>query len=76
MSGGAQRGPPAACGPVISTNENPAFAHFDTSHASPFDATASDFKRGIPKEASRESAVGVAYARSYEEPTPGPWGRP
>ena len=57
-------------------NENPAFAHFDTSHASPFDVTASDFKRGIPKETSRESAAEVAYARSYEEPTPGSGDRP
>ena len=52
------------------------FAHFDASHASPFDVTASDFKLGIPKETSRESAAEVAYARSYEEPTPGSGDRP
>ena len=67
---------PRSCCPRISTNENPAFARFDASHASPFDVTASDFKRGIPKETSRESAVEVAYARSYEEPTPGSGDRP
>jgi len=38
--------------------------------------TASGFKLGIPKETSRESAAEVAYARSYEEPTPGSGGRP
>ena len=52
------------------------FAHFDASHASPFDVTASDFKLGIPKGTSRESAAEVAYARSYEEPTPGSGDRP
>jgi hypothetical protein len=67
---------PRSCCPRISTNENPAFARFDASHASPFDVTASDFKRGIPKETSRESAAEVAYARSYEEPTPGSGDRP
>ena len=35
------------------------FAHFDASRASPFDATASGFKRGIPKETSRESSAEV-----------------
>ena len=53
-----------------------AFVDFDASHASLFDVTASDFKRGIPKETSRESAAEVAYARSYEEPTPGSGDRP
>ena len=67
---------PRSCCPRISTNENPAFARFDASHASPFDVTASDFKRGIPKETSRESAAEVAYARSYEEPAPGSGDRP
>ena len=52
------------------------FARFDASHASPFDVIASDFKLGIPKETSRESAAEVAYARSYEEPTPGSGNRP
>ena len=67
---------PRSCCARISTNENPAFARFDASHASPFDVTASDFKLGIPKETSRESAAEVAYARSYEEPTPGSGDRP
>ena len=67
---------PRSCCPRISTNENPAFARFDASHASPFDVTASDFKLGIPKGTSRESAAEIAYARSYEEPTPGSGDRP
>ena len=64
------------CCPRISTNENPAFARFDASHASPFDVTVSDFKLGIPKGTPRESAAEIAYARSYEEPTPGSGDRP
>ena len=59
-----------------STNDMLAFVDVHASHASPFDVTASDFKRGIPKEMSRESAAETAYARSYEGPTPGSGDRP
>ena len=67
-----------ACNPYprfwISTNHERAFAQFEASEASPKAVPASDFKLGIPKETSRESAAEVA--RSYEEPTPGSGDRP